>query len=138
MFALPALDVDVARTSLHPITIAAGTPITCELGHTVCVTVSDLRSTEPLVADMFARWQAATPKAGASFPACSICEGAVHREGPDGVELHTLEGWRSVKGPTASGLATKADVEHAVALLDARICAMTRRIEASCGSTPSA
>ena len=127
--ALPALDP--ARTSLKPIIIAAGTQITCELGHTVCVTASDLHSTEPLVVDMFARWQGATPKVGAVFPACSICGGAAHREGPDGVELHAPEGWRCLQGLTVSGLATKADVEHAVELLDARIRAMTCRFEAT-------
>ena len=40
---LPALDVSVARSSPQLVVIAVGTPITCELGHAVCVTASDLR-----------------------------------------------------------------------------------------------
>jgi hypothetical protein len=126
---LPALDANVARSSPQRVLIAAGTPITCELGHAVCVTALDLRANEQLAAEKFARWRHGAPPVGEAFPPCSICGGAAHREGPDGVELHTPEGWRSLKGTAASAIATRADIESAAALLDARIDAMTRRFE---------
>jgi len=126
---LPALDANVARSSPQLVLIAAGTPITCELGHAVCVTASDLHANEQLAAEMFTRWQHAAPQADEAFPPCSVCGGAAHREGPDGIELHTPEGWRSLKGTAASAIATRADIEKAAALLDARIDAMTHRVE---------
>jgi hypothetical protein len=119
------LDVKVKNAPLQPVLIAAGTPITCELGHVVCVTASDLHANEPLTAELFTRWRRAPPQAGDAFPRCSVCQGPAHREGPDGVELHTAEGWLSLKGT-----ATRADIDDAIALHNAKIEAMTRRIEA--------
>jgi hypothetical protein len=127
---LPALDAGVARSSSPQLVlIAAGTPITCEFGHAICVTASDLHAGEPLTVEMFTRWQHASPQAGDSLPPCSICGGAGHRERGGGIELHTPEGWRSLKGSTATTIATKEDVENGVALLDAKIEKMARRFE---------
>jgi hypothetical protein len=128
---LSARDMSAARSSPQLVVIAAGTPITCELGHPVCVAASDLRANEELAVAMFTRWQHATLHAGDGFPPCSVCGGAAQREGLDGVELHTPEGWRSLKGTAASTIATKADVDTAAALLDAKMEAMTRRFEAA-------
>jgi hypothetical protein len=125
----PAFAKNIATSSPQLALIIAGTPITCELGHAVCVTASDFRANEPLAVEKFTHWQHASPQVGERFPPCSICGGAAHRESPEGVELHTPEGWRSLKGNEASAIATKADVENAVALLDAKIKAMTRRFE---------
>jgi hypothetical protein len=127
---LSAPDVYVARTSRQLVLIAAGTPVTCELGHPVCVTASDIRADEPLAVEMFTRWQH-PPQSDGAFPPCSLCGGAAHREGPDGLELHTPEGWRSLKGTATSTIATSADIENAVALLNAKIEAMTRLLEAA-------
>jgi hypothetical protein len=126
---LPALDLSVARSSPQLVLIAVGTPITCELGHAVCVTASDLRPSKSLAVEMFTRWQHGTPQAGEPFPSCRICGGAAHRETPDGIELHTPEGWRSLNGSKASAIATKDDIENGVALLDAKIEKMARRVE---------
>jgi hypothetical protein len=128
---LSARDTNVAKSSPQLVLIAAGTAITCELGHAVCVTASDLRANEQLAVEMFTRWRHATPHAGENFPPCPVCGGAAHREGPDGVELHTSEGWQSLKGTAESAIATRADVEAATALLNAKIEAMTRRLEAT-------
>jgi hypothetical protein len=128
--ALPALDVKFTRAALQPVLIPAGTSITCELGHAVCLTASDIHANEPLAVEMFTRWQSATPHAGDTFPPCSICGGAAHRESPGGVELHTPEGWRSLKDAPQIGIATKRDVEEAAARLEAKIEAMARRYEA--------
>ena len=125
----PALDVSVSISSPQLVLIAVGTPITCELGHAVCVTASDLRPSEALAVEMFTRWQHGTPQAGEPFPPCKICGGAAHRETPDGIELHTPQGWRSLKGSKASAIATKDDIENGVALLDAKIETMARRFE---------
>ena len=46
-----------------------------------------------------------------------------------GIELHTPEGWRSLKGSTATAIATKEDVQNGVALLEAKIEKMARRFE---------
>ena len=124
-----ALDASVARSSPQLVLIAAGTPITCELGHAICVTASDLHAGEPLAVEMFTRWQHASPQAGDSLPPCSICGGAGHRERGGGIELHTPEGWRSLKGSTATAIATKEDVQNGVALLEAKIEKMARRFE---------
>ena len=121
---LPALDVSVARSSPQLVLIAVGTPITCELGHAVCVTASDLRPSEALAVEMFTRWQHGTPQAGEPFPPCKICGGAAHRETPDGIELHTPEGWQSLKGSKASAIATKDDIENGL-----RCSKMARRFE---------
>ena len=126
---IPALEVSVARSSPQLVVIPVGTPITCELGHAVCVTASDLRPSEALAVEMFTRWQHGTPQAGEPFPPCKICGGAAHRETPDGIELHTPQGWRSLKGSKASAIATKNDIENGVALLDAKIETMARRFE---------
>jgi hypothetical protein len=66
---------------------------------------------------------------GDAFPPCSICGGAAHREGPEGVELHTPEGWRSLKGSAATTIATRADIQNAVALLDAKVEVLAHRFE---------
>jgi hypothetical protein len=124
------LDVKVKSTPLQPVLIATGTPITCELGHVVCVTASDVHANEPLTAELFTRWRRSAPRAGDAFPVCSVCQGPAHREGPDGVELHTAEGWLSLKGTAASTIATRADIDNAIAVHNAQIEAMTRRIEA--------
>jgi hypothetical protein len=121
--------LDVGKSSPQIVLIAAGTPIICELGHAVCVTASDLRPSESLAIEMFTRWQHGNPHAGDSFPPCSICGGAAHRETPDGIELHTPEGWRSLKGSKASAIATKDDIENGIALLDAKIEKMARQFE---------
>jgi hypothetical protein len=126
---LPALDMSVARSSPQLVLIAAGTPITCELGHAICVAASDLHAGEPLTVEMFTRWQHGSPHAGDPFPPCKICGGAAHRETPDGIELHTPEGWRSLKGSKASAIATKVDIENGIALLDAKIEKMAHRFE---------
>jgi hypothetical protein len=66
------------------VVIVAGTPITCELGHVICVAATDCHANEPLAVEMFTRWQRSAPKAGQKFPGCHVCEGAAYREGPDG------------------------------------------------------
>ncbi len=86
-----------ATTSRHaaqPVLIPAGTPITCEEGHTVCVTATDLLVNDLLAAEMFTSWQIAPPRGGDMFPRCGICGRVAHREGRDGVTLHTPDGWR--------------------------------------------
>src|SRR5438477_10550402 len=95
---LPALDVSVARSSPQLVLIAVGTPITCELGHAVCVTASDLRPSEVLAVEMFTRWQHVCPHADDPLPPCRIWGGAAHRETQGGIELHTPVGWRSSQG----------------------------------------
>jgi hypothetical protein len=60
------------RSSAQPILIPAGTPITCENGHVVCVTASELRVNELLAVEMFTSWQIA-PRAGDMFPRCGSC-----------------------------------------------------------------
>jgi len=125
------LDVNFTEASLQPVLIAAGTTITCELGHAICVTASDLHVNEPLSVEMFTRWRSVAPRPGDTFPSCSICGAAAHKEGANGVELHTAEGWRSLKGTPAAGLATRADIDGAVALVEAKITAMTHRLEAA-------
>ena len=123
------LDVKVKSAPLQPVLIPAGTSITCELGHVVCVTASDVHANEPLAVEMFTRWRRAAPQAGDAFPRCSVCQGPAHREGREGAELHTAEGWLPLKGTAASTVATRADIDNAVALHNAKIEAMTRRIE---------
>ena len=118
------------RPAPQPVLIAAGTPITCENGHTVCVTARDLHANEPLAVEMFTRWQSAAPRVGDMFPPCGVCGAAAHREGRDGVELHTPEGWRSLNDAVKLGIATKADVDDAAARLDAKIEAMAQRFSA--------
>jgi len=113
----------------QPVVIAAGTPITCELGHTICVAATDYRANEPLAVEMFTRWQTDPPRGGDMFPRCHVCGAAAYREGRDGPELHTTEGWRSLKDAVSLGIATKADVNHAAAQLDAKIEAMAKRFE---------
>ena len=44
--------------------------------------------------------------------------------------MHTAEGWLSLKGTAASMVATRADIDNAIAVHNAKIEAMTRRIEA--------
>ena len=114
----------------QPVVIAAGTPITCELGHTICVTAMDCRTNAPFAAEMFTNWQTAVPHAGDMFPRCSVCGAVAHREVPEGVELHTPAGWRSLKNALASGIATKADLDDAAARLDSKIEAMAQRFHA--------
>ena len=82
------------KRSIQPTLIPAGTPITCENGHIVCVTASELRVNELLAVEMFTSWQIAPPRAGDMFPRCGSCGGAGHRETRDGVSLHTPDGWR--------------------------------------------
>ena len=125
--------VEAARAhppALEPVVIAAGTPITCERGHTVCLTAVDYHANDALAVEMFTRWQTDPPRVGDMFPRCPICEAAAHREARDGPELHTPEGWRSLKGAVKLGIATKADVDRAVAQLDAKMNAMAKRFEA--------
>jgi hypothetical protein len=124
-----ALEAKSKNASLQPILIATGTPITCELGHVVCVTASDVHANEPLAVEMFTRWRRAAPQAGDAFPRCSVCQGPAHRAGPEGPELHTAEGWLPLKGTAASTVATRADIDNAIAVHNARIEAMTHRIE---------
>jgi hypothetical protein len=88
------MSVAVKRSTIQPTLIPAGTPITCENGHVVCVTASELRVNELLAVEMFTSWQIAPPRAGDMFPRCGICGGAAHRETRDGVSLHTPDGWR--------------------------------------------
>jgi hypothetical protein len=118
------------RLAPQPVVIAAGTPITCELGHSVGVAATDLRANEPLAVEMFVHWQTAPPRAGDMFPRCGICGAPAHREGEEGLELHTPEGWRSLKDTARTGVATKGDVDDAAARLDAKIDAMARHYEA--------
>jgi hypothetical protein len=82
------------RPAPQPVLIPAVTPITCERGHRVCTTAVDLRVNELLAVEMFTAWQIAAPRAGDMLPRCGICGGAAHRERPDGVSLHTPDGWR--------------------------------------------
>jgi hypothetical protein len=114
----------------QPVVIAAGTPITCELGHTICVTARDWRANEPLAAELFTHWQTAAPRAGDMFPRCSVCGAVAHREVPDGVELHTPDGWRLLKNALVSGIATKADLDDAAARLNSKIEEMAQRFHA--------
>ena len=88
------MSVAFKRSGAQPILIPAGTPITCENGHVVCVTASELRVNELLAVEMFTSWQIAPPGAGDMFPRCGSCGGAAHRETRDGVSLHTPDGWR--------------------------------------------
>src|SRR5262245_58063834 len=112
-----------------PVVIAAGTPITCELGHIICVAAMDCHANEPLAVEMFTRWQGSAPEVVQKFPVCHVCEGAAHRQGPDGVELHTPQGWQSLNNGAKLGIATKADVDKASARLDAKFEAMSIRFE---------
>ena len=82
------------RQAMQPVLIPAGTPITCESGHCVCVTAVDLLTNELLAVEMFTSWQIAPPRAGDVFARCGVCGGAAHRENRDGVTLHTPDGWR--------------------------------------------
>ena len=88
------MSVALRRLSAQPILIPVATPITCESGHVVCVTASELRVNELLAVEMFTSWQIAPPSAGDMFPRCGICGGPAHRETRDGVSLHTPDGWR--------------------------------------------
>src|SRR5688572_10228703 len=51
------MSVALKRSTFQPTLIPAGTPITCENGHVVCVTVSELRVNELLAVEMFRSWQ---------------------------------------------------------------------------------
>jgi hypothetical protein len=62
------MSVALKRSTIQPTLIPAGTPITCENGHVVCVTVSELRVNELLAVEMFTSWQIAPPRAGDMFP----------------------------------------------------------------------
>jgi len=126
---VPALDASVARSSPQLVLIAAGTPITCELGHAICVTASDLHAGEPLAIEMFTRWQHASPQAGDSLPPCSICGGAGHRE-RERVESNCIRlkaggHWKAARQPQSQPKKTF----KGVALLEAKIEKMARRFE---------
>jgi len=104
-----------------PVVIAAGTPITCEFRDTICVAAVDCCADQPVAVGMFTRWQGSAPRVGDAFPRCRVCEGSAFREGRGGVELHTPEIWQSLRDGAKLSLATKADVDAAVARLDAKI-----------------
>ena len=67
------MSVALKRSTIQPTLIPAGTPITCENGHVVCVTASELRVNELLAVEMFTSWQIAPPRTGDMFPRCGSC-----------------------------------------------------------------
>jgi hypothetical protein len=113
----------------RPVVVPAATQVTCDLGHVVCVTARAIRAGEPLALEMFTQWQSGAPRIGEEFPRCKVCGGAAHRQNADEVELHTPEGWRSLKGAAHNEVATKGDVAEAAAHVRAEIDASVQRIE---------
>jgi hypothetical protein len=90
--------------------LPAKTRITCERGHHICKTASDLIAGNSFILEDFTAWQQSVPEVGGK-PACEKCGGEFWREGN---YFHTDKGWWP--GPEFEGVETSSndDLEEIV------------------------